>query len=206
MITPGNELEIENRRLTVAERYMRGWSQRQIAKEVGVSQYTVFSDLQAIRKAWKESMIRDFDEAKARELEKIDLVEREAWAAWERSQRPSVSKRKGISGKGIVDETKRTGQCGDDSFLGRVAWCITRRCAMLGLDAPVKVANTDADGNDITPDQRRAGLLGIIDSLRQRAGSAVDPSAAYGHDGSAACGEKLARVHDPGVGDCGAGG
>lgn len=189
--TPNHQFEIEERQHFIAERYLRGQSQRQIAKALEISQTTVFKDLQAVRKAWKDSMIRDFDEAKARELEKIDLVEREAWAAWERSQKVGVKKTKGVNSKGVVDETTRTGQYGDATFLGVALNCIKRRCDLLGLDAPVKVTETDSDGNDITADQRRAGLLGILATLRQRAGSASDQASAHGHDGSAVGGEQL---------------
>lgn len=191
MVNPNEEFEIEQRRCKVAEMYLRGCSQRQIGQAVSVSQTTVFKDLQAVRKAWKDSMIRDFDEAKARELEKIDLVEREAWAAWERSQKNAVTHTKGVNSKGVVDEKKRSGQYGDGKFLDVVMACIKRRCDLLGLDAPVKVANTDADGNDLTTEQRRAGLLGILDSLRNRAGGSPD-SLAHGNDGSAVGGEQFA--------------
>ena len=51
-------------------------------------QATVCGDLKRVREAWRESSVRDFDELRSIELLKIERVEREAWAGWERSQQP----------------------------------------------------------------------------------------------------------------------
>jgi hypothetical protein len=42
---------------------------------------------------------------------------------------------------------------------------------LLGLQSPVKIANTDKDGNDLPAESRRAELAAIIDELRRRAAS-----------------------------------
>ena len=89
--TPTETAQIARRRQQVAELYVKGWFQTAIAEELGVSQTTVCHDLKAIRKQWRESSIRDFDAARERELCKLDLLEREAWAAWQRSQEPAES-------------------------------------------------------------------------------------------------------------------
>jgi predicted transcriptional regulator len=89
--TPTETTQIAQRRQQVAELYTKGWFQTAIARELSISQPTVCQDLQAIRKQWRESAIRDFDAARELELQKLDRVEREAWAAWERSQQPAQS-------------------------------------------------------------------------------------------------------------------
>lgn len=80
---------ITRRREVVADSYIQGRTQAEIARYLGVSQPTVSTDLKAIQKQWRESAIRDFDLLRERELQKLDRVEREAWAAWERSQDPA---------------------------------------------------------------------------------------------------------------------
>ncbi len=40
-------------------------------------------------KEWRESSIRDFEILRELELQKLDRLKREAWAAWEYSQKPS---------------------------------------------------------------------------------------------------------------------
>jgi DNA-binding NarL/FixJ family response regulator len=61
--TRQEDVRIEQRRRQVGEFYVKGSTQSQIARETGVSQSTVSADLKAIRGEWRESRIRDFDEA-----------------------------------------------------------------------------------------------------------------------------------------------
>ena len=48
--TPRKKVQIEYRRTQVAELYLKGWTQAEIARKLGVSQGTISSDLKAIRK------------------------------------------------------------------------------------------------------------------------------------------------------------
>jgi hypothetical protein len=43
----------------------------------------VAHDQAALLKGWRAAAVRDLDEAKGRELTRLDLMEAEAWAAWE---------------------------------------------------------------------------------------------------------------------------
>jgi hypothetical protein len=128
------ELAVSQRRKQVAELYLKGSSQPAIAEQLGVSQPTVSGDLKAIQQEWRESAIRDFDELRAIELQKIDLIEREAWAAWQRSQKPAQSAI--VTGEGHDQKARKSmkHQYGDPRFLILVAQCINQRRALLGLD------------------------------------------------------------------------
>ena len=77
---------VAERRQKVADLYLQGWTQARIGEHFGLNQKTISNDLTRIRQEWRESAIRDFDEAREIELRKLDRIEREAWAAWERSQ------------------------------------------------------------------------------------------------------------------------
>jgi hypothetical protein len=46
---------------------------------------TVRYDLQILRKQWKESALRDIEQARAIELQRLDHFEQEVWFAWRRS-------------------------------------------------------------------------------------------------------------------------
>lgn len=81
-------IDMEERQSHVARLYARSRTQREIAAELGVSQTTVFNDLQAIRERWKEDGKRDYSERVAIELEKLRELEGENWRAYERSLRP----------------------------------------------------------------------------------------------------------------------
>ncbi len=87
MPKPRKTAEIAHRRQAVADLYLQGWSQTTIAEHVGVNQSTISHDLKALQEKWQEAASRDIDLARAIELQKLDRVEREAWAAWERSQK-----------------------------------------------------------------------------------------------------------------------
>jgi hypothetical protein len=127
-------LAVLKRREHVADLYLKGWTQVAIAAECGVAQSRISVDLAKIREAWLNSAIRDFNVLRERELQRIDRVEREAWAAWERSQQPAQSAV--VTGEDITKRTKKSvhQKYGDPRFLDIVHKCIAQRRAMLGLD------------------------------------------------------------------------
>ncbi len=130
-------LEIAQRRAKVADLYIRGWTQATIAIECGASQPTICDDLAKIRDEWRKSAIRDFDVLRERELQRIDRIEREAWAAWERSQQPVQSAV--VTGEDIAKRTKKSVQqkYGDPRFLDVIHKCIIQRRALLALDVVI---------------------------------------------------------------------
>ena len=154
-----NAAERARDRRRASDLYLQGWLQVDIAKELSIDQATVSRDLKAIQKEWLKSALIDFNEAKARELAKVDKLERTYWAAWERScedAETTTRKTKGKvtkvqievgreeEGKVVLErpaEATRTlkGQAGDPRFLQGVERCIERRCKILGIDAPVKM-------------------------------------------------------------------
>lgn len=146
-----DRLAMAERRRRVAALYLRGETQAEIASAVGVDQGTVSRDLEALHADWKGSGLIDFGERKGQELARLDVLERVAWQAWERScQDAEKTVRKRVpAGDGHRVETTHTreGQAGDPRFLERVGWCIDRRCELLGLDPPKKVAPTDPGGD-----------------------------------------------------------
>ena len=70
----------------VARLYLEGKYQSEIAIARAGAQQQISQDLQIIQARWRESALRDFDALKQEQLAKIDHAEREAWAAWYRSQ------------------------------------------------------------------------------------------------------------------------
>ena len=68
----------------VGELYVQSWTQTRIAHELGVTQATISTDVKALHEQWRDSGVRDFDLARSIELEKLNLLEREAWEAWKR--------------------------------------------------------------------------------------------------------------------------
>ncbi len=149
MIVPqSKKLALIDRRQQVADLYLQGWTQVAIGEHLGVAQPTICDDLKHIRHEWRESTIRDFDAARDLELRKLDRVEREAWAAWERSQKPIQSAVVNGDGAGQPARKSMKSRHGDLRALEIILKCGTSRRAMLGLDAPVQIAPVTPDGQE----------------------------------------------------------
>ena len=113
------------RRRKVALLVLKGiTSQAALAKAVGCTELTVSRDLKQIRQDWRRDMVEMFDHAKEEQLKRIDKVEAEAWAAWERSKR-------------VVGLTKK--RVGDSRMLDLARKCCEDRRKLLGLDEPDKL-------------------------------------------------------------------
>jgi|GEM_PF-1004466 hypothetical protein len=140
--------EVLRRQQLVGDLHLRGWSQVSISQELSVAQSTISHDLKTIHREWRKAAVRDFDLAREIELRKLHRLEREAWAAWEKSQKPSQEAT--ISSDGTTQRTvKRVAeQTGDVRYLEIVHKCVASRRALLGLDAPVKVAPVSPDGTE----------------------------------------------------------
>jgi hypothetical protein len=154
---------------------LQGRTQRDIAEVVGVSQGQVNHDLKLIQQRWRESSIMDMNEAKQRELERLDLLEREYWAAWEQSKNERTKARQESDGKSkdgkpnVVRATmEREQRDGNPAFLAGVMSCIERRCKLLGLDAPAKAELTGKDGGPIKTEANKPDLSKLsLDELLQ---------------------------------------
>jgi hypothetical protein len=112
-------LRLAERRAKVVELYVMGLRQSEIAVRLGLAgpagEMVVSRDLAAVKKAWADSAVRDWDQDRGRTLGEIAQVKREAWAAFERSKGP---------------EAKRDG---NPRFLALVLDCISDEAELLGL-------------------------------------------------------------------------
>lgn len=158
---------IANRRRFVAEKYLRGMYQSDIAEELGVDQATISRDLTQLRKEWLDRSINHIDQRKAIELAKVDRLEVTYWEAWERSRLNAEVEtveqigvksqtKKGTEGEESIIVPERIkknkrieGQSGNPAFLQGIQWCINKRCELLGLDAPKRSELTGADGGAV---------------------------------------------------------
>jgi len=165
---PARKLAIQQRRQIVADLYLQGWTQAKIGEHVGFDQKTISTDLKTIRAEWRESAVRDFDEAREIELKKIDRIEREAWAAWERSQKPLQTATTSDETHQRKTRRQMKNQYGDPRFLEQVHKCIAARRALLGLDAPIR---TEVETHGPTVIERRDRILAVTLALRDRAGT-----------------------------------
>ncbi len=135
-----NKYAVLERRRQVAALYLQGKTQTEIARLLGTTQPRVCLHLKAIRKEWLASCVRDFDEAVAEELAKLNNIEAEAWAAFERSCQPATvtqekvaTNTKGVAVQRVVGmKVAAIEGVGDPRFLERVSWCVLTRLRLLG--------------------------------------------------------------------------
>lgn len=138
-----NKHIINERRSRIADLYLKGMAQYRIAGIVGVTQQQVSADLRVLSKKWKESALIDIDTIKAKDLAKIDELEREYYEAWERSRKVQTKKRmkkSERSGGELKEQSMEEREMiGDPRFLEGVRWCIAKREGVFGYGAPKKL-------------------------------------------------------------------
>lgn len=153
-----NKAKLEQDAVRAAQMYSQGMTQKEIADALGVDKATVYRDLQRVDPLWREGQSDFIHAAKLDELARLDRLETAAWVAFEDSKQSLKSTYHGGMGRiadGKISVTsnqpvqfgvKEQGQNGDPRYLAVVEKCIERRCAILGLDAPKKIAPTDPSG------------------------------------------------------------
>lgn len=147
----------------IATMRLEGLSVRMIAAELRLAPATIFRDIGTVLDRWKAQSITAIEEYVAVELAKVEHLERTYWQAWNRScgdrKRNKVGRKDAPDGKTDTVEKVREGRDGNPAFLAGVERCIERRCKLLGLDAPTKLAPTMPNGEPLfrqplmTPDE-----------------------------------------------------
>lgn len=124
----------------IAALYLKGKRQVDIAAELGVTQQQISYDLKEIHDRWRASTLIDINEAKHRELARIDELEREYWEAWRRSceEKTKTRTKKTLGGNATEASIEKDQMLGNPAYLAGVQWCIERRCKIFGIDAPEK--------------------------------------------------------------------
>jgi hypothetical protein len=149
---------------TLASLYLAGHSQAVIARRLQVSQPQISLDLKKLYKFWRDSALIDFNEAKQRELHRIDVLEREAWRMHRRSLRVKTIQRESHSigplGSTDTDETVTEGGQNNPAWIKTVQWCIEQRCKILSIYAAEKMTVTEVPYDELANefDRRIAGL------------------------------------------------
>lgn len=170
--------QINYDRTEIARLYLRGWSQNAIGDKLEMTQQMVSYDLKALQKEWQKSALVDIDAAKSHELARIDELERTYWTEWEASKEErETTTTKAVQGAVGGDKLpkrqeatiRKEKRLGDPAYLRGVQWCIERRSAIMGFDAP-KENKTNLSGeldlkHSIDPDQYNRAIASLVDAL-----------------------------------------
>lgn len=158
-----------------AELYLQGRPYRDIADDLGVSHPTVVEYVRTLEKRWRERADIDFALQRAKELEKLDLLEKTFWQAWERSliessktvleAQPDRTVQNGAM-KATKQRHTKESTVGDPRFLDGVFKCIDRRIKLFGIDAAeryvIERAQGEGDrGNDLETRLSKYDLDGV---------------------------------------------
>lgn len=166
----------------VAELYRHGYTYREMQEEVknrlDLPKYSlslVHRDVQAILAEWRQMRNLNIEELQQLELNRIDEMIKEAWAAWEKSKTDYDKKRSkqygrpieegnggegGIETTGVEQSKEEMVMCGDVRYLELIHKLTMERRKILGLYAPEKRALVDTEGKDVLPQIK----IEVIDS------------------------------------------
>jgi hypothetical protein len=128
--------QLAARRREVVSLTHKGWTQAAIASHLKIPQGTVSGDLAAMRGFWRDFHVYDFENMRFEQLQKIDLIEAEAWSAWQRSQqrRQSAAITRGKTGE--QTRTSSQEQYGDPRYLREIGRCVAQRSQIIGVEPP----------------------------------------------------------------------
>lgn len=147
----------------VSRMYFEGKLQSEIAEVIGVSQAAISKDLKTLKKAWQESALIDFDAAKQMQLARIDNLERETWATWNKSKEDRITETEGTSESlkhGTLTTYSKTTQkhIGDQRFIDTLARLIEQRSKILGLYSDTTV-NIQVNWVSLAISAEKKGLI-----------------------------------------------
>lgn len=142
-------------RSIIARGVLQGLSYAAITDEVNaaaddqgyqLSRQQIAYDAKNMLVEWQEERKEFVDQLVERELRKLDLIESECWAAWEKSKNGKRSTKieggqitGGRVGGGKLKERSQEDTFGDVRYLEMVFKCIEKRADILGFNAPKKI-------------------------------------------------------------------
>lgn len=181
---------VRTRELRAMELAVLGWSQYQIAADLGISQAAVSKILKRIETRILQELAETVERQKARHTLRLEHLFAEAMRAWEQSKADSTRRRQrktqgGAGGAGaIVAEVVVENQHGDPRYLDEARKALGDHRKIWGLDAPRKVdvraSRNPYDGmteDDLRAElDRQARLLGPSDERTTTDRTRSDPS------------------------------
>jgi len=168
-----SKIQQERDRMTIAELYLKGWSQSRIGEYLELDQSTICRELKKIKQAWKAEAVRDYDLHVGEQLGRLAMVEAEYWSGWERSQQPkeqSLQEKLSEVASGGDSKTKvqrkTEARIGDPRFLEGLLKCNQERSKLLDLYPASSTPSSDSSPTapGLSPDavqMIRAQILGV---------------------------------------------
>ena len=177
----------------IANLYVRGNTIVEISKDLVLNQSFVSICLKEIRKKWLVNQVQNYNELKAKELEKLDALERELWESWNKSKKginkKTTSKLRRATARGDFDEDLDSNEFtdipGDPRYLEGVQKCIAQRIKLLGLEEATKIEHSGTlsinaysmeDRGRLTDEQKMNGIMRFIENLEKEGQEVYEPA------------------------------
>jgi hypothetical protein len=150
-----NALQLELDKQFIKELYLKGNSSRDIAAEISkirdytLSHDTICQDIKEIKAEMEANLSLEVKGHISRALAKIDLQEKELWAAWERSKgthTKTITTRTGKKKSTTVNQVAVQNRDGNRQFQAELTKLDSQRRAILGLDQPKRQILQDEKG------------------------------------------------------------
>ena len=172
-----SQLQREQDKATIARMILQGKTHQEIANYLELDRSMVSREVTAIRQEWKQSSIRDFDEARGQKLAELELVKGELWQAWQESKaqkETTLKERIASLGDGNSREsdkrlkisTRHQTARGDAVYLGGVLNCVKEQAKLLGL-----YPQESTSGTSIALSDAQLGVIGQLMGEQHNANS-----------------------------------
>lgn len=157
-----SQLQREQDKATISRMLLQNKTHQEIANFLEIDRSMVTKEASAIRKEWKQSSLRDFDEARGQKLAELELIKGELWQAWQQSkeQKETTLKEKiavAESDKRLKIATRSQSATGDPSYLSGILSCIKEESRLLGL-----YPEETAEGQSITFSDGQLSVIGQL--------------------------------------------
>ena len=136
-------------RAKIAELLEDGYNQSEIGEKLGIPFQRVSHDVAAIRAMWEAKTVESFQRRQEFIFRKIQVIEQEAWEAWEKSKEPRMSKSVTQGDTVNKQSIKKEERGGDPRYLQIAADCIDRYAKLFGVNVE-RVELSGAEGGPIT--------------------------------------------------------
>ena len=163
-------LQREQDRATISRLVLEGKTQQEIANFLELDRSMVGREVKEIRKEWKASSLRDFDEERGQKLAELELIKSELWSAWQQSK--TAQETTSIEKTGLADSEKNSSNLasarikhllrkqtkpGDVSYMSGILACIKEQSKILGIYPQESIG-----GQAITLTDGQLGILGQL--------------------------------------------
>lgn len=168
-----SKIQQERDRITIAELYLKGWSQAKIGEYLELNQSQISRELSKIKVRWQAEAVQNYDLRIAEQLRRLAMVEGEYWEGWQKSQttkEQSLQEKltEAVSSRDSKTKVQRKTEAriGDPRFLEGLLKCNQERSKLLNLYPASSTPTSDSSANapGLSPDAVqiiRAQILGV---------------------------------------------